>query len=66
MTVFDFRWSDAEDTFMNLDKNHFRSKAHRPVMVRSKVAKLGSSRADMASSWCVTVAVALLLALALQ
>ena len=66
MIVFDFKWSDDEDGGMNLDKKHRRPKAHRPVMVRSKVAKLGSSRTDMAWSWCATVVVALLLALALQ
>ncbi len=43
---------------MKLDKVRQRNEPLRPVMVRSNVAKLGSSKLGMATSWCVSVAVA--------
>lgn len=51
---------------MKLDKKHRVPESSLPVMVRSKVAQLGSSKAERASSWCVSVVVSLVLALALQ
>lgn len=51
---------------MNLDTQTQKRRARQSVMVRGQVAKLGTGGADKATSWCVSVAVAFVLAFALQ